>query len=168
MTIDFSADEIFEMAQQVERNGATFYRRAAAAVPDPSDRELLLELAAMEDDHERVFASMREDVLGSEEGPTPFDPQGEAAAYLRAIADGQVFDMDPDPAKFLEYHHGTEDILRKAIALEKESIIFYTGMKEMVSKSLGKERIEQIIREEMKHVVSLNKALTAGQGSISG
>ena len=28
--LDFSADEIFEMAQQIERNGARFYRRAAS------------------------------------------------------------------------------------------------------------------------------------------
>ena len=27
---DFSADEIFEMAQQIERNGAQFYRKAAS------------------------------------------------------------------------------------------------------------------------------------------
>ena len=168
MTIDFSAEEVFEMAEQIERNGATFYRRAAEGTQEPSDRALLRELAAMEDDHERVFASMKEDLLASRKGLDPFDPHEEAAAYLRAMADGQVFDMDSDPVKFLDDHHGIGNILRKAIALEKESIIFYTGMKEMVPKRLGKERIEQIIREEMRHVVLLNGALTARQGSIAG
>ena len=112
MTIDFSAEEVVEMAEQIERNGATFYRRAAEGTPEPSDRALLLELAAMEDDHERVFASMKEDLLGSRKGLDPFDPHGEAAAYLRTMADGQVFDMDSDPVKFLDDHHGIGNILR--------------------------------------------------------
>jgi len=29
MSFDFSADEILAMAEQIERNGARFYRRAA-------------------------------------------------------------------------------------------------------------------------------------------
>ena len=34
MAFDFNADEIYEMAQQIERNGAAFYRKAAEAVDE--------------------------------------------------------------------------------------------------------------------------------------
>ena len=34
MMYDFNADDIFEMAQQMERNGAAFYQAAAAAIDD--------------------------------------------------------------------------------------------------------------------------------------
>ena len=33
MVIPFSADEVFEMAEQIERNGAKFYRAAAKKLP---------------------------------------------------------------------------------------------------------------------------------------
>ena len=50
MAIPFNADEVFEMAEQIERNGGMFYR--AAADKFPAVRELLLKLAKWEDDHE--------------------------------------------------------------------------------------------------------------------
>ena len=51
------------------------------------------------------------------------------------------------------------DVLRKAIALEKESIAFYTGIKELVPAEFGKGRIDDIIREEMRHVRMLSERL---------
>ncbi len=159
MNIDFNAHEIFEMAKQIERNGARFYRRAAEGVEDSEDRRMLCELAAMEEEHEKVFASMQEDLSASDQTSTIFDPNGEAVSYLRAMADGHVFDMKADPTDFLTGHHGVADILRKALGLEKDSIIFYLGMKEMVPQRLGKDKIEHIIREEMRHIVLLNREL---------
>ena len=167
MTIVFNADEIFEMAEQIERNGARFYRQAADGQLEPVQREMLLELAAMEDAHEKVFADMRADLLGPESETTTFDPQGEAASYLRAMVDGHVFDTKTDPTGFLESHRSIGDILRKAIDLEKDSIVFYLGMKDMVPERLGKDKIESIIREEMSHVVLLNRELKAHPDSGS-
>ena len=34
MSYDFNADEIFEIAEQIERNGAKFYRNAAESIAD--------------------------------------------------------------------------------------------------------------------------------------
>jgi len=59
MKYDFSADDVFEMAEQLEKNGAKFYRQAAADVSGDEAKTLLKELAAMEDDHEKTFAAMR-------------------------------------------------------------------------------------------------------------
>jgi rubrerythrin len=167
MTIVFNADEILEMAEQIERNGARFYRQAADGQMDPGQREMLLELAAMEDEHEKVFADMRANLPGSEGGSSAFDPQGEAASYLRAMADGHVFDTKTDPTAFLESHRSITDILRKALDLEKDSIVFYLGMKDIVPERLGKDRIESIIREEMSHVVLLDRELRAHSDSGS-
>jgi len=165
MSIEFNADEVFEMAEQIERNGARFYRRAAEGTTDSGRRDMLLELAAMEDTHEKVFAAMRDDLLGSDRPSTAFDPNGEAASYLRAMAEGHVFDMRADPAAFLDAHPTIGDILRKALELEKDSIVFYQGIREMVSERLGKDKIEHIIREEMSHIVLLNRELAAQRRS---
>ena len=42
MSIKFNADEILEMAEQIERNGVLFYRTAAEQVSDPQQKQLLL------------------------------------------------------------------------------------------------------------------------------
>ena len=158
MSIDFNADEIFEMAEQIERNGAKFYRRAAENTDDAHTKRVLLDLAAMEDEHEKTFAAMRADLSGPEMAVTVFDPDGEAGRYLRAMADGHVFDIS-DPSEKLTGTESREDVLRTAIGLEQDSIVFYLGMKEMVPGSLGKDRIDDVIKEEMRHVVVLTKLL---------
>ena len=58
----FNVDEIFEMAEHIERNGAKFYRQAADIVATLQGKELLLGLAAMEDEHEKTYAEMRQRV----------------------------------------------------------------------------------------------------------
>lgn len=49
MVLDFNADEIFQIAEQIERNGARFYRSAALLGFDKGTKQKLLELAKMED-----------------------------------------------------------------------------------------------------------------------
>jgi rubrerythrin len=79
------------MAEQIERNGAKFYRNAAESVSDPASKEFLIRLAKMEDAHEKTFAAMRTDLTDKEKATTTFDPQNEAVLYLRALADTRIF-----------------------------------------------------------------------------
>jgi len=161
MSIPFSADEIFEMAEQIERNGSRFYRRATRGFTDSRARQLLLDLAIMEDEHEKVFAAMRADLSEQEREPTAMDPYGEAVLYLRGMADGQLFDVKADPSEQLTGKETMEDILTTAIGLEKDSIVFYLGIREMVPERLGKHRIDDIIKEEMGHIAVLSKELAS-------
>lgn len=155
MSYDFTADDVFEMAEQLERNGAKFYRTAAEAVAEAAAKELLVELAAMEDDHEKTFSAMRTDLSKVEKSQTVFDPNGEAELYLRALADTKVFfDKQIDTSSMRE-------ILKDAIAAEKDSIVFYLGIREVVPEALGKARLDAIIKEEMGHIRLLSKHLTA-------
>jgi len=153
----FNADEILAIAEQIERNGARFYRKAAEGRVEADFRDLLVMLAEMEDDHELVFAAMRKD-SGQEQ---PWDPDLEAAGYLNAVADGFIFDVRLDPSEKLTGTETPEEILKTAIGLEKDSVLFYLGIKEAVPENLGKEMIEKIIREEMGHVTALTKGLAA-------
>ncbi len=53
---------------------ARFYRQAAEGFTDADSRQKLFDLAAMEDEHERVFHSMRADFSGKEGVVVGFDP----------------------------------------------------------------------------------------------
>jgi rubrerythrin len=153
MVYDFTADDVFEMAEQLERNGADFYRRAAENVSDPKSKELLIGLAEMEDAHEKTFASIRTGLTETEKITTVFDPGNESALYLRALADTRVFfEKKIDTSSMKE-------ILKAAIVAEKDSIVFYLGLKDFVPDQLGKNRLDTIIREEMGHIRILSKEL---------
>jgi rubrerythrin len=52
-----------------------------------------------------------------------------------------------------------KSVLKAAILAEKDSIVFYLGMKEMVPEKYGKDRLDKIIREEMGHIKILGKEL---------
>ena len=161
MGFEFNADEILEMAELIERNGARFYRKAAELVEDAAISKIFEDLAVWEDGHERIFATMRTDLADQEREPKVFDPERETSMYLRAMADGHVFDAKVDPADTLTGKESAEDILRMAIGQEKDSIVFYTGLKETISQTTGRERIEAIIKEEMGHIGFLNREITA-------
>lgn len=166
MAFDFNADEIFEMAEQIERNGARFYREIAEMSPKGDVRNLFLKLAEMEEDHEKIFISMRAELSDKDKKPTVFDPEGESAQYLRALADLRVFDANTKEGFTFSEDQVEEEILKRAIRaaidLEKESIVFYQGMKEFVPESLGKDKIDDIIKEEMTHVRILSNKLLSG------
>jgi len=156
MSYDFNADEIFEMAEQIERNGEEFYRKIAESISDTQVSQFFLDLAAMETKHEKVFASMRADLSDQDRKLTVFDPEGEAALYLRALADLQVFGREEKKDFILSGDLPEQDRIlknfRAALGLEKESIVFYLGMKELVPENLGKNKIDKIIKEEMGHI----------------
>ena len=157
MSYDFSADDVFEMAEQIEKNGAAFYRKAAADTADPDAKNFLSDLAAMEDDHEKTFSAMRKKLTEAEKASTVFDPENEAAAYLKALADTRIFfEKDIDTSSL-------DAILKAAILAEKDSIVFYLGMKEMVPDKLGQDHLDHIIKEEMSHIKLLSHRLVASK-----
>jgi rubrerythrin len=148
----FTADEVLAMAEQIERNGAQFYRAAAERAEDAEAAKALRDLAAMEDDHERTFASMRAALPAAAREEVVYDPDGEGPLYLQAMANRQVFDVTQDPLAKLTGAASWRDVLALAIQTEKDSIAFYTGMKEMVPARYGGDRINDVIREEMIHL----------------
>jgi len=159
MSIPYSADEIFEMAEQIERNGAKFYRKAAEMSTSADARELMSNLAKMEDGHEAFFASLRKQLSAEAAQPSIFDPYGEASLYLRAAADTHVFNVRKDISEILTGKESLEQILSIAIGFEKDTIVFFLAMRESVPERMGKREMEILIEEEMKHVSDLSAQL---------
>ncbi|MBU3948415.1 MAG: ferritin family protein [Proteobacteria bacterium] len=154
MSYDFNADDVFEIAEQLERNGVNFYRKAAEGASDSAAKKLLVKLADMEYEHEKDFKSLRAGLGEKEKASLIFDPQDEAVLYLRALADTRVFfEKKIDNTSLKE-------IYKSAIEAEKDSIVFYLGMKDAVPAKFGKDKIEAIIKEEMQHIRMLSSELT--------
>lgn len=155
MSFSYNADNIFEMAEEIERNGAKFYKDAAEIISKPEIKNLLNSLSAMEIDHEKTFAEMRTKLNKEEKGSTAFDPYNEESDYLKSLADTKVFyDKEIDLTS-------PREVLKAAITAEKESILFYLGMKGFIPESFGKKWIDEIIEEEKKHITLLSSHLIA-------
>lgn len=165
MAFDFSADEIFEMAEQIEINGANFYREMADNISELSIRRIFLDFAAMEDIHKKVFSDMRANLSDQDRESTVFDPEGESAQYLRALADIRVFGQGIEDRFAIPDGLAETEKFRKvfwaAIGREKESIVFYLGLKDLVPEKFGKNKIDDIIREEMNHLRILSNKLAS-------
>lgn len=159
MGITFSADELLGIAGQIERNGVAFYAAAARAVSAPEVVHLLNELSRWEQSHLETFSEMRNALSEAERATDTYDPDNELAYYLQATADSVVFLAGQPPLAALGEHPSLDTILQTALAREKDSIVFYTGMRDYVPPRLGRERVEGIIQEEMGHVAMLHRQL---------
>ena len=158
MTVTFNAFEVFEIAEQIERNGTNFYIRAAELFDDPKISEMFLKLAEWEKRHEQTFARMKQQL--SEQNRQEYNLGHED--FLpdpRVMAGLAVFGIRSDPEKELHGRPNKTDILRRTVEKEKDSIIFYQGLKGFVPDEAGKEKIDDIIKEEMKHIVILDQSL---------
>ena len=160
----FSIDEIFEIAEQIERNGAKFYRSAADMTRDNEQQRLLTNLAAMEDEHERTFAGLRQQLVTDLKRDTVYEADDSAAQYLWAWADKAVFDMEADPFAILTSGANIEEILHVAIGREKESVVYYEGLKGGISVEDDRAKVDAIIQEELQHVAMLTRAIRQLQG----
>ena len=161
MTITFNADEVFEMAEEIERNGAKFYREAAAKTSDPQTRDLFLGMAGMEDGHLKTFQEMRKTLSEREKAETVFDPYDEAALYLQEMADSKGYEGKRAPNLKLTGNESMRELLEIAIGAEKNSVLYYVGLRDLVPADAGRDKIEVIIREEVRHVADLRRQLNA-------
>jgi rubrerythrin len=155
MAFDFNADDIFKIAEQIEENGAAFYLKASETLTDAYYKKLLVDLSTMEMFHKKTFENMRTSLKDVEKKSTVFDPMDESVLYLKALADMRVFyekQIDMSSIK---------GILLSALGAEKDSIVFYLGMKDLVPEMLGKDKIDAIINEEKKHVRMISGELMA-------
>ena len=164
MAIVYSADEVLQMAEQIERNGARFYRHAAELPFDEQTQHTLLDLAAWEDRHEETFAAMRTQLGEEARTAITFDPHHELPLYLRALADRRVFDIYVDPVTRLSGRETMREVLELAVGFEKDSVVFYLGMRDLVPEEVGGVHIDGIIKEEMSHISILGGRLAEVAG----
>ena len=161
MAMKVSLGEVFDAAIQIERRGYDFYRKAAKATSDKVFQKELAALSKMEKGHAAVFTKLKEELAGGKKETKQSASSKEAARYLEAFAAGTVFNITDDASLALSELPTVHDILIFAIGRERDSILFYVGMREMISDKSGIEKISRIIKEEMDHVALLNRKLQA-------
>lgn len=159
MDIEFNAFEVFEIAQKIERNGARFYRKAAGLFKDQQLKNMFSELANWETKHIEVFANMKKQLFEQSRELRSFKPDKNMLIDAQAMAGLAVFGIRPEPSDELTGKETLKNVLKRAIEKEKDSIVYYTGLKNFVPGRAGKHKIDDIIEEEMRHIRILIQSL---------
>lgn len=141
---------------QIERSGEVFYNAVAAKVPDPDVKRLFQELVVQEQRHYQVFEKMAGTVGGA---ASPSAPEyDEYQAYLQATLDNALF-AGPDKALALaEQARDRQAALRTAVGFEKDTLLFFYDLRDMVSEAEQKA-VNGIIQEEKLHLHRLARLL---------
>jgi rubrerythrin len=156
VNVTLNALEIFEIAEKIEQNGARFYKQAAEIFDDPDICSFFLKLTDWELKHKEIFSGMKKQYAESNpdikiSGPEQTLPEAKVMAGLA------VFGIRPNPSDELSGKEGISDVLKRAIEKEKDSIVFYSGLRDFSPAASAKEKIDEIIREELRHIEILSK-----------
>ncbi len=150
----FTAGELYDIAVGIERNGAAYYDSLLQVATDLELKDLYSGLAGMERQHIEVFQSLR---AGAGSGPVvPLVDEAEYGAYLKALIDSSVFTDDKVAMEMARNAAGPGEALQLALGAEKDSILFYSEMRELVPQR-ERDAVERIINEERKHVRELSE-----------
>jgi len=142
---------IIDMAVQIEKAGQKFYSTLAIFEYNEKIKSLLISLAEEESKHVEVFENLgkilKDDLGDGKSGSEDY------LEYLDCIAKAHMFfNMDIEDA---DYKVDTaRETLELALKFERDSIMVFQEMKEVVGKA-GKEVLDKLIEQERGHVRKL-------------
>ena len=156
--INFSLNEVIELAVQIEKSGYQFYDAILKRKDLNSKiRELIECLRDEELTHEATFKNLR----SSEDYEKMGDPVNwpEAASYLKAISDSHIFHKPGAAIKLATETINEKEILENAIQFEKDTLLFFHSIYDKTENERSKKIIKAIIDEEIVHVTKLKNLL---------
>jgi rubrerythrin len=143
------AADAIEMAMGIEQSGEAFYRAVAKKAQTLPVRVLFEDLAEQEVRHYAAFKKLSQEIgdalmMGADEWD-------EYQGYLQATVQSALFE---GPDKALAAAEGMADekeAVRMAMGFEKETILFFYNLRDIVTGG-KQELIDRIIAQEKSHV----------------
>ena len=160
MSITFSGSELINIAIGIERRVIAFYDVITRSTENAATRDVFRYLADMERDHMQIFQGMLNE---ADKYQIPETYAQEYASYLRALVDSAVFTDDMLTSEMTTQADSDIKAMELAVTAEKDSILFYYEMKEIMPQR-AQATVNKIITEEKSHLRQLSelkKKLTA-------
>jgi len=147
----FAGSEIVEIGIQIEKNGKDFYEVLAKNSKSVKSQEIFNFLAAEESKHIVVFQKILSTVA-------KYEPQGldadEYYAYMNALASESVFTQKDKGKELAKAVKSDRQAIEMGITAEKDSIVFYEGMKK-AAPEYDHKVINEVILQEQGHLRQL-------------
>lgn len=148
----FTGGEVVELGIQIEKNGKDFYNTLVQQSKNQKVKEVFRFLADEEERHITVFQKILEKAEKYE--PVESYP-GEYFAYMNALAGEYVFTQENKGEDIARNTKTDIEAVNLGIGFEKDSIIFYEGMKKVVQKN-EQAVIDELISQEQAHLRQLS------------
>jgi rubrerythrin len=152
MSISFSGSELINIALGIEGRGIAFYDSMAGATKNAAAAEVFRYLADMEREHLQTFQGM----LAQADKFQFSETAGEYAVYLQALVDSAVFSDEVIASKLARGAESDIAALELAIGAEKDSILFYYEMRDIMPQR-AQSTVNKIIAEEKSHLRQLSE-----------
>jgi rubrerythrin len=153
-----TAAEVLKWAMEIEENGEAFYNTVAARSTDPQVKELFDDLAVQERRHYQVFKRMLEQVKPEPDLSSVSVQYEDYEDYLRVALANALFAGQDKGLTLARQARDRETALHAAMSFEKDTLLFFYDLREMVSEA-EREAISGIILEEKAHLRRLAKML---------
>jgi rubrerythrin len=149
----FAGKEIVEIGIQIEKNGRDFYNTLLKQSKEAKIGDLFKFLATEEEKHIKAFRKILEQTIKYEAQGLDSD---DYYAYMNALASEHVFTKANTGESTAKSIKSDKEAIEKAIGFEKDSIIFYEGMKRVVPDE-GKKTVDALINQEQDHLRKLTR-----------
>jgi rubrerythrin len=153
-----TAAEALRWAMEIEENGEAFYNTVAAKSADPELKALFEDLAVQEREHYQVFQKMLEKVRPEPDLSSVGVQYDDYEYYLQAALANALFAGQDKGLTLARKAQDREAALRAAMGFEKDTLLFFYDLREMVSEA-ERGAISDIILEEKSHLRRLAKML---------
>lgn len=153
MGIKFSPCELLELAINIEKNGKDFYFGLVGITDNAQVETVFRQLAKEEEEHIEAFQNISADSCDFSAAEVYTD---DYFSYLRAVSDQYIFTQKDKGKELAESVKSCEEALDVGIRVEKDSILFYSEMKEMMRED-KQGVVDGIISAEKKHLEKLVK-----------
>jgi rubrerythrin len=157
MSIYLNANEIFQVGVEIEKNGKLFYETAAKQTQEGPTKKLFNELATWEGHHIELFEKLRNRLPEAARKEDLFGADSEILMYIKATADSHVFVRNKDIPGLVSKLKSPQEVLDLAIQFEKDSVVCYTTLKMAVPVTFGRDQIDALANEEIKHIAILTQ-----------
>ena len=152
MGIFISGAQLAQIAVGIEKNGAAFYDSLAKSAADVTARDIYEHLASKEREHIEIFQNML-NIVGDYQSPETYTEEYDL--YLKALVETTVFSDEQVARQMAEKVASQAEAIQIGIGAEKDSILFYSEMRELVRRS-DREIMDKIIEEEKSHLRQLS------------
>lgn len=144
----FQAAEVLDMAIEIERKGLAFYRSCGVARANEKVAELFAYAAEQEERHIEIFTRMKRDL---DQYTLPESYPGETRAYIEGLIGETAFATADEAACAAEEMSDIGEAIATAVNMERSSIAFYSGLRDLVRES-ERAVVDEIIAEEHRHI----------------
>src|SRR3990167_8620592 len=144
----FSIKEILQFAVEKENESKELYQALAAQVGNPDAKSLFKEFVIQEKKHEDLYKNM----LANVDEDQHVKDLDEYMSYMHELINTSHQESGTPSVVQMEDLH---DLLDYAVLREKESVLFYVGLRDYVSEPY-QSQVDAIIKEEVQHTVQLS------------